>query len=125
VKQNINLKQIEILNYNDQKLLVKEIGIYDWWKKQEHLLDIRMTEYMLNYMCKNATIGKLIEFIKKYYQMDIYTVGNSWHIQLFELEVDANDQEPCIYEDGYGENELVDVLFTCAVWVILQIRDNN
>lgn len=105
MKQNISLEQIEMLNYNDQKLLVKEIGIYD---------------------CEQMTVGKLIEFIRKYYQMDVYTVDNSWHIQLFEPEIAPNmDEVSCIYEEGYGKNELVDVLFTCVVWILVQIRDNN
>lgn len=117
MKQVISLNQIKQMPYTDQKRLVTESGLYDWWKKEYHLLDVEMTNKMLLRICQNTSIGKLIEIIRQYHQMDIYTVDKVWHVQLFELEVAANDNTSCVFETGSEENELIDILFECIVWI--------
>lgn len=42
----------------------------------------------------------LIISLRQYHQLNIYTVGEHWCIQLFDLDVDTNDiGASCIYED--------------------------
>lgn len=54
------------------------------------------------------TIGKLLELLRTFHQIDLYTVGDYWCIQLFDLHVAANDQQDCVAESH--AIELIDVL---------------
>lgn len=67
-------------------------------------------------IAEHIDIPYLIEFIRNHHQMDIYTVNEKWCVQLFDLNVCANDQESCVYEND--RNELIDVLFECVVWIL-------
>ena len=42
---------------------------------------------------------QIIKLIREKAQFDLYTVGDAWHLQLFDLDVAANDQIECIWED--------------------------
>jgi len=68
------------------------------------------------------TIEQLIKQIREYHQMDIYTVNESWCIQLFEPHVCANDEESCVYE---CDNEsLLIVLEQAWEWITDRWRDS-
>ena len=67
-------------------------------------------------IAEQVDITYLIEFIRNHHQIDIYTVNEKWCVQLFDLNVCANDQESCVYEND--RNELIDVLFECVVWIL-------
>lgn len=43
---------------------------------------------------------ELIKRIRELHQLDIYTVNEQWCIQLFHLDVCANDEEDCIHENS-------------------------
>lgn len=54
------------------------------------------------------TIGKLLEVLRTFHQIDVYTVGDYWCIQLFDLDIAANDQQDCLTENH--SIELIEVL---------------
>lgn len=68
------------------------------------------------------TIGKSLEFVRQHHQMDIYTVDETWGIQLFDLNDCANDEKSCIYENN--GKELIDVLYECIIWILDRLMDS-
>lgn len=58
----------------------------------------------------------LIVALRQHHQINLYTVGAHWCIQLFDLDVDTNDiGASCIYED---QNMNLDKLLADAIeWV--------
>jgi len=69
-------------------------------------------------------IGKMIEILRENYQLDIYTVDATWHVQLFDIKVCANDDLCCDYETGWEDNELIDELFNCLIYMLESENDD-
>jgi aminopeptidase-like protein len=69
-----------------------------------------------NYHHKKITIGKLLEIIREYCQMDIHTVNENWCVQLFNIDGGANNRDSCICANQ--GKELIDVLFDSLLWII-------
>jgi hypothetical protein len=69
-----------------------------------------------NYHHKKVTTGKLIEILRSYGQISIYTVHTDWCIELFDRKVSANDGESPLYQTSH--NELIDALFNCLLWIL-------
>ncbi|OAS19272.1 hypothetical protein [Paenibacillus oryzisoli] len=65
----------------------------------------------------------LIKKLRELHQMMMFTVDETWCIQLFELNVAANDMIDCIYESGSKNlyNELSDAL----EWAEDRVRQSN
>ena len=61
----------------------------------------------------------VVNEIREYHQISIATVNKDWCIQLFDLDVSANDQEDCVYET-HGE-KLITVLTDALDWA----NENN
>ncbi|TQR29418.1 hypothetical protein [Brevibacillus brevis] len=64
---------------------------------------------------ETVAIGQLIEVIRAHHQLDIYTVGEHWCVQLFDPNVDANDGVSCISEGS--STELVNALYDALEWI--------
>lgn len=57
---------------------------------------------------KKLNLEQKILLIRKYNQMDLYTVDKLWCLQLFDLEICANDEVTCIWESSSEDlNELM------------------
>lgn len=97
MKQKLDYSDIERLMLYDQKSLASDLNceVFD-------LVNI-------------VTVGNLLEVLRKYHQINVYTVNTSWCIQLFDFDVAANDQVDCIYENH--RDELIDVLYASLAWV--------
>lgn len=72
-------------------------------------------------LCERATIGGLLEVIRKYHQINLYTVNEDWCIQLFENYEQANDEIPCLYEH-YSEN-LIRLLYATMERIYDRLND--
>ena len=72
-------------------------------------------------IAKQIDIPYLITFIRQHHQMDIYTVNESWCIQLFDLYVCANDEVSCVYETS--SEELINALFLSVVYILDNLID--
>lgn len=59
--------------------------------------------------------GELIKSIRACNQMQIYTVNETWCIQLFDPDICANDEIDCVYETS-SEN-LIDALKDAHSWL--------
>ncbi|MBM7715358.1 hypothetical protein JOC94_002345 [Bacillus thermophilus] len=65
---------------------------------------------------KEAKSEGLISSLRRYHQINVYTVSENWCIQLFDLDVDTNDIEAsCIYEDQ--NKDLDNLLIEAIEWV--------
>lgn len=73
------------------------------------------------YWDRHLHIGSLIQFIRGYCQMNIFTVDDTWCVQLFDLDVSANDLVSCIYENS--NDDLVSVLFESLLWAMENKED--
>jgi hypothetical protein len=69
-----------------------------------------------NYHHKKLTIGKIIEVIRIYYQVDIRASDDNWRIQLFDSGVSTTNLHSCTHEDSGAE--LLDVLFNSLIWTV-------
>lgn len=74
-----------------------------------------------NELRERATIGGLLEVIRRYHQIGIYTVDDDWCIQLFELEEPANDEIPCLYE-SFGP-DLIKLLYVTIEPIYDRLND--
>lgn len=64
-----------------------------------------------------------IESLRKYHQLDIYTVDEIWCIQLFDLNVATNDLDAsCVYEDS--NKSLNSLLVEALEWVNRNIESH-
>lgn len=75
-------------------------------------------------------LESLILKLRELHQMDIYTVNEYWCIQLFELDVCANDYsvQPCVEFQCIYENsntKLLKVLKDAYEWALERIRQGN
>ena len=102
LKHHITPKQAEELGDENFYDLFDEVVRRNDWAKYHH---------------KKVTIAKLIESIRVYYQMNIYTVNEFWCVQLFDLKDCVNDGVDCVYENN--SEELVDVLFETLKWSLI------
>jgi hypothetical protein len=66
-----------------------------------------------NYHHKKVTIGKLIEVIRKYNQVEVCSLEKFWNIQLFDLKFSTKEH---IYSNT--DDELIDVLFHALTWIL-------
>lgn len=69
-----------------------------------------------NYHHKKVTVGKLIEIIRGYAQVNIYSLHTDWCVQIFDRKVSIDDDQPCLYESM--QKELVDALFNSLLWIL-------
>lgn len=58
---------------------------------------------------------ELIQVLRVHHQIQIYTVNEVWCVQLFDLDVSANDQIDCVFE--IGEKTLINALKGALEWV--------
>lgn len=58
---------------------------------------------------------ELISKIREFHQMTIYTVNDHWCIQLFDINVAANDMIDCLFETS--STELIKVLRYALEWI--------
>jgi hypothetical protein len=78
----------------------------NWTEKQQEAMKIAY---------KSMAVEELIMRLREQHQMDIYTVNEQWCIQLFELDVCANDIGiSCDFETS-GKN-LSDLLIEALDW---------
>ncbi|MDM0868821.1 hypothetical protein QTI59_15410 [Clostridium perfringens] len=57
---------------------------------------------------EELSLEQKISLIRKYNQMDLYTVDKYWCLQLFHLEFTANDEVDCIWESSSEDlNKLI------------------
>lgn len=105
MKQELDYRDIEKLMVYDQTSLASDLGceLYE-------LVNV-------------VTIGNLLEVIRKYHQIDVYTVDSNWCIQLFDFDVAANDQVDCIYENHH--EELINVLYGSLEWIYDHERNRH
>lgn len=89
-----------------QAMSVEEIQKRFGYEDSEFLAD--MLHSSVDDLPTLLTIGKLLEILRTFHQIDLYTVGDYWCIQLFDLDVAANDQQDCVTE--HYSIELIDVL---------------
>ena len=61
------------------------------------------------------TEGQMIELIRGYAQMDIYTVDEEWCIQLFDKNIAANDGLDCNWEGT--DKSLLEVLVEAIEYI--------
>lgn len=102
MKQHIDVKQWEILSEEQQQRIIP------WLVGTGNLTLLHYSRYW--------TIGRSINFIRKHHQLNIYTVDETWVVQLFELDVCANDiWKSCVYETD--SKELIDALFESILWI--------
>ncbi|MGC5773636.1 hypothetical protein J4O75_14925 [Paenibacillus pabuli] len=66
-------------------------------------------------------MGGLLEVIRKYHQIGIYTVNANWCIQLFELDEPANDEISCFYEN-FGP-DLIKLLYVTMERIYDRLND--
>lgn len=121
----------DLLTLSDEEIL--NIGEYlgitwEGWNTIDHVLEARhfylnkgYTHNSFSKMITKFNALSIIELIREYHQIDMYTVDENWCIQLFDLNVCANDQESCIYENS--NEELIDLLFQCLKWLNERLRD--
>ncbi|PZT52003.1 hypothetical protein DN757_29705 [Paenibacillus silvae] len=104
MKQKLKSLDIHTLYEIDQKRLAIDLGC------QLHQLQARVT------------IGGLIEVIRQYHQIILYTVDECWCVQLFEHDEATNDAESCCYENS--GTELIELLYTTMEWIYDRLNDN-
>ncbi|PLS19150.1 hypothetical protein CVD28_01710 [Bacillus sp. M6-12] len=73
-----------------------------------------------NYHHKKVTVGKLIEVLRGYGQLEICTIHTDCNVQLFERKVSPTDGQTPLYETKH--KELIDALFICLLW-LLQVKE--
>lgn len=120
MKQNITINQFqELVMYQRFKIVIllgiadKEYDLNGFWVDSKTVNEL---------VISRCTIGKMLEIIRQYHQMDIYTVNEVWCVQLMELNDCANDHSNCILE--ISSKELIDVLFECVLYVIENMDAN-
>ena len=101
MKQHITPKQAEELTEAKFYALFEEIVERKDWAKYHH---------------KKMTIGKLIEFVGAYRQMDITSKNEEWHIRLYKLNDGVKDRVNSNFE--CKNKELVDALFGTLKWTL-------
>ncbi|WP_339194638.1 hypothetical protein MKY95_23280 [Paenibacillus sp. FSL P4-0176] len=102
--QKLNPLDLSLLYTDDQKKLAVDL------------------ECELGELRERATIGGLLEVIRRYHQLGIYTADDDWCIQLFELEESANEEIPCLYEN-FG-SDLIKLLYVTMEWIYDRLNDN-
>ncbi|MCP1134360.1 hypothetical protein NKT34_13730 [Paenibacillus polysaccharolyticus] len=102
--QKLNPLDLSLLYTDDQKQLAID-------------LECKMGE-----LRDRATIGGLLEVIRKYHQMILYTVDERWCIQLFEHDEATNDAESCWHESS--GTELIKLLYTTIERIYDRLNDN-
>lgn len=87
----------------------------NWTSEQKEAFKIAW-ECMTKCQQKESKSEGMINSLREYHQLNIYTVSEQWCIQLFDLDVDTNDiGASCIYED---QNISLDNLLIDAIeWV--------
>jgi hypothetical protein len=101
MKQHITPKQAEELTETKFYALFDEIVERKDWAKYHH---------------KKVTIGKLIESIRTYRQIDITSKNEEWYIQLYKLNDGVKDKVNSSFE--CKNKELVDALFETLKWAL-------
>lgn len=102
--QKLNPLDLSLLYPDDQKKLAVDL------------------ECELGELRERATIGGLLEVIRKYHQIIIYTVDERWCIQLFEHDEPTNDDVSCCYENNWSE--LINLLYVAMEWIYDRLDDN-
>lgn len=122
------ISQEQFLNADEK---VKEI-ICEWWQPaigdiainscneicvldKDKLRQLAIMKKKGKVVIPLLTEGQLIDVIRDFAQMNIYTVDENWCIQLFEFDVAANDNTDCIYEAS--DKKLINVLFGALGWL--------
>lgn len=131
MKKEITLS--DLLTLNDEEILnISEYLGLTWteWNTEEDVSFARQiyqihgsTHTTFNNIISKLSGLAIIEFIREYHQMNMYTVNDIWCVQLLDLSDCGNDNSPCIYEND--NKELLDVLWTCFLWVHQRIRNQN
>lgn len=62
-----------------------------------------------------ASPEELMAKIRGVHQLSVYTVNEVWCVQLFDRDVPANDDYPCIYENS--NKDLMSVLRLAWEWI--------
>ena len=87
----------------------------NWTDEQKKAFKIAW-ECMTKCQQKEMKSEGLITSLRQYHQLNIYTVGEQWCLQLFDLDVDTNDiGVSCIYEDQ--NLNLDNLLIDAMEWV--------
>lgn len=87
----------------------------NWTDEQKEAFKVAW-ECMTKCQQQESRSEGLINSLRQYHQINIYTVGNQWCVQLFDLDVDTNDiGASCIYEDQ--NRNLEDLLVDAIEWV--------
>lgn len=87
----------------------------NWTSEQKEAFKIAW-DCMTRCQQKDSKSEGLISSLRQQHQLNIYTVGEQWCVQLFDIEVDANDiGASCIYEDQ--NKRLEDLLVDAIDWV--------
>lgn len=79
-------------------------------------LNVKMCEANKAEINPLFSIGQMIEILRQQHQMDFYTTGVVWHVQLFDLSHDANGFHDCDWEEDRAE--LCDVLWEAVKKVL-------
>ncbi|MDN4090956.1 hypothetical protein [Paenibacillus polymyxa] len=97
MKQKLTAYDIDALSAGYQELLANDL------------------ECSIDQLLEKVTVGRLIEVIRSYHQLEIYNVSPLWCLRLFDLSTSANDQPFCLYEDA--QEELLLVLYLALGWI--------
>lgn len=120
MKQHITLNQFQELDMYQRAKLAILLEIAD---KEDDLngswVNLKIVGELVASRC---TIGKMIEIIRRYHQMEIYTVDEIWCAQLLDINDCANGQKSCILE--ISNKELINTLFECVLYVLENMDDN-
>lgn len=126
-----NMKVIDIAKFN-RASMATQYTLLKWW--QPKMMDLYVPldgDPTLIYRSSQLdavrelkgdantpllTAGQLIEFIREFAQMNIYTVDERWCIQLLNLEDAVNDIDVSPIWENHS-NTLIDVLFMAVEYI--------
>lgn len=71
---------------------------------------------------EELTMEELIKLIREFHQLIIYTVDETWCVQLLDLKMCGNDEGSCDWESG--DTDLIKVLRQAVIYIAECLYDN-
>lgn len=104
------------MDIKEAKSYIQAGFAFDKWTGEQKEAFKVAWECMTKCQQKDMKPEGLMTVLRQYHQLNVYTVGELWCIQLFDLDTDTNDIGViCIYEDD--NKSLETLLLDAMAWV--------